>query len=72
MSSSGAGTAPWRQSLGRVGVWVGAGAVGQDPGGFAARVERLGYGAVWVGAATLTGMPSTCSSGPSPKRAGSW
>jgi probable F420-dependent oxidoreductase len=49
MSSSGAGTAPWRQSLGRVGVWVGAGAVGQDPGGFAARVERLGYGAVWVG-----------------------
>ena len=49
MSSSGAGTAPWRQSLGRVGGWVGAGAVGQDPGGFAARVERLGYGAVWVG-----------------------
>jgi len=35
MSSSGAGTAAWRKSLGQVGVWVGAGAVEQDPGGFA-------------------------------------
>ena len=49
MSSPGASAAGWRESLGRVGVWVGPGALEQDPGGFAARVELLGYGALWVG-----------------------
>ena len=49
MSSPGASAAGWRESLGRVGVWVGPGALERDPGGFAARVERLGYGALWVG-----------------------
>ena len=55
MSGSGAGAAGWRESLGQVGVWVGAGAVEQDPGGFAARVERLGYGALWVGGGSPDG-----------------
>ncbi|MGD0943758.1 MAG: TIGR03620 family F420-dependent LLM class oxidoreductase [Acidimicrobiales bacterium] len=43
------GTAEWRDALGRVGVWVSSRAIDQDPGGFAARVEHLGYGALWVG-----------------------
>ncbi len=49
MSSPGAGADGWRQCIGRVGVWVGPGALEQDPGGFAAWVEHLGYGALWVG-----------------------
>ena len=49
MSSAGTATAGWRESLGRVGVWVGPGALERDPGGFAAWVELLGYGALWVG-----------------------
>ncbi len=49
MSNPGAVAASWRASLGRIGVWVGPRAIEQDPGGFAARVERLGYGALWVG-----------------------
>ena len=49
MSSPGTSPAGWRASLGRVGVWVGPGALEPDPGAFAARVERLGYGALWVG-----------------------
>ena len=39
----------WRQHIGRVGVWVGGPAVDEDPQGFAALVERLGYGALWIG-----------------------
>jgi len=38
MSSPGAGADGWRQCIGRVGVWVGPGALEQDPGGF----RRLG------------------------------
>lgn len=36
----------WRQRLGPVGVWRGATAVGAD---LAAEVERLGFGAIWLG-----------------------
>ena len=43
------GAAKWREALGRVGVWVSARAIDQDPGGFASWVEHLGYGALWVG-----------------------
>jgi len=32
-----------------VGVWVFSSAIEQDPGDLAQRVERLGYGALWVG-----------------------
>lgn len=39
----------WRQHIGRVGVWVGGPAVDEDPQGFAALVEHLGYGALWIG-----------------------
>ncbi len=49
MNNPGAVAASWRESLGRIGVWVGPRAIEQDPGGFAARLERLGYGALWVG-----------------------
>ena len=49
MSSPGTSASDWKASLGRVGVWVGPGALEPDPGAFAARVERLGYGALWVG-----------------------
>jgi probable F420-dependent oxidoreductase len=38
----------WREKLGRVGVWVPR-ASGQHLDGVAALVERLGYGALWVG-----------------------
>jgi probable F420-dependent oxidoreductase len=43
------GTVGWREALGRVGVWVNPVAIGRDLGGFADRVERLGYGALWFG-----------------------
>jgi probable F420-dependent oxidoreductase len=49
MDNPGASAGGWRASLGRVGVWVGPRAIADDPGGFAARVEQLGYGALWVG-----------------------
>ena len=38
-----------RGHLGRAGVWVGGAAIDDDPGGFAAFVERLGYGTLWIG-----------------------
>lgn len=44
----------WRRRLGRVGVWVFAGAVDDDPAGFATFVERLGYGALWIGGGNPT------------------
>jgi probable F420-dependent oxidoreductase len=43
------GTAGWREALGRVGVWVNPVAIEGDLGGFADRVEQLGYGGLWVG-----------------------
>ena len=50
MESRGTATLPlWRRRLGRVGVWVPGGAIDDDPGTFAAFVERLGYGALWMG-----------------------
>ena len=47
-------TRDWREQLGRYGIWRGASAVSPD---LAASVERLGYGALWLGsspAADLT------------------
>lgn len=44
-----ASTTAWRQRLGRAGVWVSAGALDDDPPAFADLVERLGYGALWLG-----------------------
>lgn len=49
MSDPGAGATGWREALGRIGVWTPPGAIAQDPGGFGLRLERLGYGALWVG-----------------------
>lgn len=42
----------WRQRLGRAGVWVFAAAIDDSPGTFATLVERLGYGALWLGGGT--------------------
>ena len=50
MEHAGATDLPlWRRRLGRAGVWVFGGAVDEDLGGFARVVERLGYGALWIG-----------------------
>lgn len=39
----------WRTRLGRVGVWVAGGALDPDPADLAGFVERLHYGALWIG-----------------------
>jgi probable F420-dependent oxidoreductase len=39
----------WRRRIGRVGVWVPGPVIDEDPAGFAAFVEGLGYGALWIG-----------------------
>ncbi|MGA3353355.1 MAG: TIGR03620 family F420-dependent LLM class oxidoreductase [Acidimicrobiales bacterium] len=44
-----------RDAIGPVGVWVSARAIDEDPGGFAAGVERLGFGALWVGGSNVDG-----------------
>lgn len=42
-------TPSWREGLGTVGVWLFGGALGDDPGGVAARLEALSYPSLWVG-----------------------
>ena len=42
-------TAPVASAVGTVGVWLFGAAFDTDPAGVASRVERLGYGALWVG-----------------------
>ncbi len=39
----------WRQDAGRVGVWLNSALAAEDPSELAAGIERLGFGALWLG-----------------------
>ena len=50
---NGPGSARLRSAIGRVGVWASSRAIDEDAAGFARLVERLGFGALWVGGSNV-------------------
>lgn len=49
MNEQASGVPDWRARIGRVGAWVSGTAIGDGPGELATFLERLGYGALWIG-----------------------